>query len=72
MSALNWRLNIMTEVCKLLLLSKPVNVQKKPKIYQGKNKQSEKTLFYDLETTGFAANADILQESITEHILSFM
>ena len=50
----------------MAIKSKPVNFQKKPKYTKAKTIKVTKTLFYDLETAGFAANADILQVSITE------
>ena len=47
------------------LKSKPVDFQKKTKYTKAKTNKVTKTLFYDLEMTGCAANADILQVSIT-------
>lgn len=48
------------------LKCRPVNFLKKPKYAKAKTDKVTKILFYDLETSGFATNADILQVSIIE------
>ena len=44
----------------------PRQKEKQTKYPKAETKKMTKTLFYDLETIGFAANADILQVSIIE------